>query len=92
MSKNTDPSPFSKSMAKFSIWAGDWKGGWCAQTHAGILDLFTFFCLLKTSILELGMVEHMKVRQNCHRMENHFFKFIHEIKKKSSVIFVCTAL
>ena len=40
------------------------------------------FCLLKTSTLQLGMVEHLKVRQNCHKIENHYFKFIHKIQKK----------
>ena len=60
--------------------AGDWQGGWYA--HAGILGLLSFFGFLKTSILQLGMVEHLKVRQSCHRIEKHYLKFIHKIKKK----------
>ena len=31
------------------------------------------FCFLKTSILQLEMVEHLKVRQECYRIENHYF-------------------
>ena len=38
-----------------------------------------YFCFLKTSTLQLGMVEHLKVRQNCHKIENHYFQFIHMI-------------
>jgi len=38
-----------------------------------------FFCFLKTSTLQLGMVEHLNVRQNCHKIENHYFQFIHKI-------------
>ena len=38
-----------------------------------------FFCFLKTSTLQLGMVEHLNVRQNCHKVENHYFQFIHKI-------------
>ena len=34
-----------------------------------------FFCF-KTFILQLEMVEHLKVRQECYRIENHYFKFI----------------
>ena len=49
--------------------------------RAGILVLFTFFCFLKTSTLQLGMVEHLKIRQKCHKNENHYFPFIHKIKK-----------
>ena len=41
-----------------------------------------FFCFFKTSTLQLGMVDHLKVRQNCHKVENHYFQFIHKIKKK----------
>ena len=47
--------------------------------HAWILGNLTFFWLLETSILQLGMVEHLKVRQICHRIENHYFQFIHKI-------------
>ena len=32
-----------------------------------------FCCFLKTSILQLGMVENFKVRQECYRIENHHF-------------------
>ena len=49
-----------------------------------------FFCFPKNSILQLGMVDHLKVRQNCHRIENNFFQFIHKIKKNCSVRFDCT--
>ena len=38
-----------------------------------------FFYFLKTSILQLGMVDHLKVRQKYHRIENHYFQFIHKI-------------
>ena len=38
-----------------------------------------FVCFLKISILQLGMVEHLKVRHNWYRIENHYFKFIHKI-------------
>ena len=40
-----------------------------------------FFCFLKNSFLKLEMVEHLKVRQNCQRIENQYFKFIRKIKK-----------
>ena len=33
-----------------------------------------FFCFLKTSTSQLGMVEHLKVRQNCQKIENHYFQ------------------
>ena len=46
-------------------------GGEGCCVHAGILGLFTFFA-----------VEHPKVRQNCHKIENHHFQFTHKIKKK----------
>ena len=64
---------------KNSVLVGQWLDGgeWCA--HAGILGLLTFFCFLKISTLQLGMVEHLKVRQNCHKIENHDFQFIHRI-------------
>ena len=32
-----------------------------------------FFCFLKTSILQLGVVEHLKVRQECYRIGNYYF-------------------
>ena len=41
-----------------------------------------FFRCLKTSYLQLRMVEHLKVRQNCHGIENHYFQFIHKILKQ----------
>ena len=40
------------------------------------------FCFLKTSILQFEMMEHLKVRQECYRIENHYFKFIHKNIKK----------
>ena len=52
-----------------------------------------FLCFLKTSILQLRMMEHLKVRQECYRIENHYFKYIPKIKKKeSSIRFNYTAL
>ena len=45
--------------------------GYCA--HAGILGLFT---------LQWRIVEHLKMRQNYHKIENHYFQFIHKNKKK----------
>ena len=36
-----------------------------------ILRSVNFFCLIKITTLQLGMVEHPKVRQNCHKIENH---------------------
>ena len=40
---------------------------------------FNFFWFLKTSILQLEveLMEHLKVWQNCHGMENKYFQFIH---------------
>ena len=38
-----------------------------------------FCCFLKTSILQLGMVEHLKMRQNCHRIEKYYFRSIPKI-------------
>ena len=33
-----------------------------------------YFCFLKISTLQLGMVEHLKVRENCHKIENNDFQ------------------
>ena len=38
-----------------------------------------FFCFPKTSILQLGMVEHLKVWKNYYGIENHYFQFILKI-------------
>ena len=32
-----------------------------------------FFCFLKTPILQLGILKYLKVRQECYRIENHYF-------------------
>ena len=48
----------------------------------GLFILTDFFLFFKTSILQLEMVEHLKVRQDCYKIENHYFQFIHKIKKK----------
>ena len=37
------------------------------------------FLLPQTPILQLGKVEHLKVRRNFHIVENHYFQFIHKI-------------
>ena len=64
-------------------------GGGCTCLHIRSVN---FFCFLKNSILQFGIVEYLKVWQNCHRVESHYFKFIHDLKKYSSVRFDCTAL
>ena len=48
------------------------------------LDIWSvnFFCFLKTSILQFGMVEHLKVRQNSHKIKNQYLRSIHKIKQK----------
>ena len=56
-----------------------WEGVVCTCWDISLVNIF---CFLKTSILELGMVEHLKVRQECYGMENHNFSFIHKITKK----------
>ena len=33
-----------------------------------------FFCFLKTFILQLGKVEHLKLLQECYRIENHYYE------------------
>ena len=66
--------------------AGDRMEGEGGRVVCTCLDMdirsANFFCFLKTSILKLGMVEHLKVRQNCHRIENYYFQFILKIWKK----------
>ena len=47
-----------------------WEGVVCTWWDIRSVN---FFCFLKTSILQLGMVEHLKVRQECYRIENHYF-------------------
>ena len=56
-----------------------WGGGGCA--HAGILGLLTFFASTR-SLFSVGDGGALEVRQNCHRIEIHYFQFIHKIKKK----------
>ena len=48
-----------------------------------------FFRFLKNSNLQLGMVEHLKVRQNYPRIKNHYFraaKLPYTEKKKESLV------
>ena len=51
-----------------------------------------FFCFLNNSILQSGMVEHLRLLQNCQQIENHYFQLIHKILKNSSVRFEYTAI
>ena len=42
------------------------------STRHPYITSVNFFCCLKTSILQLGMVEHLEVRKNSHRIENNY--------------------
>ena len=62
----------------------DWRvgavtGGEEVEYTCCYIRFVNFFSFFKTSTLQLGMVEHLKVRENCHEIENNFFQFIHKI-------------
>ena len=98
---------FSLHHLPFSLWfhlffrikKGDgllarWQKGRGEGVVCTCLDVKSvyFFCFLNNSILQSGMVEHLRLLQNCQQTENHYFQLIHKILKNSSVRFEYTAI
>ena len=93
--QNLPPSPLAQSsvssMESSLLALGRWHKWGMVCTCLDIRSV-NIFCFLKTSILQLGMVEHLKVRQNCHRIEIMIFNLFIRLLKNSSVRFDCTDL
>ena len=93
---------FSPNFPLFSLRVGQKEGrdirpvtkGWGEGLVCTCLDVKSvyFFCFLNNSILQSGMVEHLRLLQNCQQIENHYFQLIHKILKNSSVRFEYTAI
>ena len=81
-----------RAISKVTEGAGGGGGGEGVVCTCLDVKSVYFFCFLNNSILQSGMVEHLRLLQNCQQIENHYFQLIHKILKNSSVRFEYTAI